>query len=1393
MKDLNPFKDKRTDLEGFVREQIIGPGAFNKRYFLLKDWEQNEFYGQQLKAQHALDNVTEVIAEVPAYQYSSAILFPIAITADERRQISAQQIDDRILDEDEPDEGVVKADDEDFTDDQSESTSSKNQSYPNTCGLSFAVKSGSSLHHQVKVTITLRKYHKVKQAECQLRQLGIWLQQYPDEISLIVQAYFAELFEIITKDTERFICLKPGVNINEHLYRLDYVNLDKLLKERLLPLISAAFPEKELFKATQKVYDSVSYDYVALYEDSLMDELQKELSADANNFLKYQALIQQLEIHNQVKQLVNELKAIYRQSSSKNFPTPIWESMPFNVDVELPAFPDDLLVLRGEEPVKGIDELWLSFQYLRHVKGIFVKLILVNRSRIELGEDEPYQLNKKDQANELASFGVQIRVNELSPDTFLPYNPPNLLIIDEEDSFNKLLYRQFKDYAEGYNTSVSWGDQNNNSALRYVCTEFLPEQETPSVDYRPTAVLADEGRTIRLIDEDVLSMRALSTLSSKTDDEVLALLKSLVDAYGLWISGEREELNDPTSIEGIDLLKKQLAACTSDHARLIRNICLLRKDRAGLAAFRTMNTAMFMQLHHGRSVKQLKKGADEVFVPVANNASYYASLELKDDYRWRSFQLAFILLNIDAFIRPDANDHTVPDVFGTGWPERNELADLVWFPTGGGKTEAYLGIIAFTIAHRRFTKEPALSGGTTVLMRYTLRLLTLQQFQRATLLICALEVVRKENFPLHGHSLGRERISIGLFVGKGSLPNKWLDMHKELTKIADQLSTVKKGSIKTVLPHTECPWCGGSLFKDNTLRNVEPQELKEYGINDMFKIMCTTNGCTFYDRRPNAEDCLPFRLFDEDIYKFPPTLLFGTVDKFAALANKVSTETGGRNQDSRRLLGKGVNYRRLPPELIIQDELHLLLGPLGSAVGLFEKAIDELCGQDIEGIRVSPKVITSTATTRNTDKQIFALFGRRCEMFPKQGINCDDSFFSFYMRDEDDITKFSSNRKYIGLLPIGKTQVWMQLRMASVCLAHRVKYLIEHFEKEEVFLSAVNYQAYAAAFDYYHTVLSYFNSLKEVGKTQSQLSHYLPGDLNLVLKNTVPWTIFMRMIKPVAEIDSSELTGRLSGEEVKTNLSSIETKWRFNHLPAPPEFVIATNMISVGIDVSRFNTMIINSMPRNTAEYIQASSRVARDREGIVFTVHHPFRSRDISHYQKFREFHEKFYSYVEPISVTPFANKALDRYFAMYLTVILRHNATMELSDNDAAVRIDEAKVEQIKREVISYIQKIRDRADRLNNYLSTRESGVRSNVEGVIGQEEQEDILLQLTDLLNNRWLDRISGQDPLIDLKFRDKISSTSLFRPRNAPHLNGNWNVKESLREIDPSVVIKTVQQ
>ena len=1439
---MSDFKDKRTSLEQFVKEQIIGPGAYNKRFFFLENWGTSEFSGKILKEESAINNISEVIPEVPAYQYSSAILFPETRENPEVDTVVDNDSVNKNITEDVSDNQIsnTSADDDNIKEDTSESVVSKQQNYPNLLGLTFVVDEKNDLQKDLSISLSFRKYVNIKKNECFTKRISIWVSEYETEIESSINTYFSSVFISEKKDGNLFVYSKVNNIKKDSVYEIDYNFLNKHLEEKVINLIKTLFNEKII---TLKEDNNITYygikeeeknlqfyslsltkynfnNVFTLFDSSLLDFIKKQLEIDITNYSLYKDLIKQIEIYNQIKDIVTNLKSIFKDNGS----TPIWESKEYNEIITLPKYDNHPHIYRQKAPLsinqsnKELENLKYTVQYITEKNKVFIKIILINTDYIEINNGEPRQLNKKDEANSKSYFGLGLKVDENIEGCLQQYNPPQLLDFDEEDSFNKLLYRKYIDFGEGYNTSVNWGKNDKN--LHYISTDFLPEQETPKVDYRPSKI---DGKNIvsRITDEQILSMRYLSSLTfdAVTDEMVLNGLSQFIEAYKTWIDEKQKELDcniKKLDSAALNLLNKQLKACTNDYNRLLRNIELLRNDTKAISAFRLMNTAMFMQLHHGINSKKNKPFTDP------DSEEYYKDVEIKDkegkitDYYWRSFQLAFILLNIDAFVQPKNGDTTVEDVFKTGWPERNEIADLVWFPTGGGKTEAYLGIIAFTIAYRRFTK--GVEGfGTTVLMRYTLRMLTLQQFQRATLLICALEVIRKDYFKIpHNQNLGSERITIGLFVGGSTLPNSWQDtqysrgMHTTLSEISNQIGGDK---ISTTLPFTDCPWCGGPLFIKKDLPNIKPNHTgNTYGIEDQLNIACNSDDCSFYGRRSSNDKSLPLRLFDEDIYKFPPTLLFGTVDKFAAFANNISTEAEGRNKDSQRLIGKGYAGRNmernvLPPELIIQDELHLLLGPLGSSVGLFEKSIDILCTYTDEKtkIKIKPKIVTSTATTRNTDKQIFALFNRRSEIFPKQGIYSDDSFFAFYERNKDNVEVIESNRKYIGVLPIGKTQVWMQLRMASITLTHRLKYLKEKYTNDAIFENPGILNDLKDVFNYYHTVLAYFNSLKDVGKTQSQLSHYLPGDVNYVTKNTISWCFLDKLIRDEKDINYSELTGRLTGEEVKTNLSDIEKKWSLLSNGAsvyslnsdnPPEFVISTNMISVGIDVSRFNTMIISSMPRNVAEYIQASSRVARDKEGIVFTIHHPLRSRDISHYQKFKEFHEKFYSYVEPISVTPFASKALDRYLAMYVAVLIRHNSSLGLMNNDDANKIDTTKIDDIKKMIKNEIQEVLENSLKLDKHLEDREAGVKSSIDGIISQDDEvADLMLKLDNLLNN-WISKLSGTDSRPDLKYRNKQNETelnSLFIDALDDNYPDRWKVSKSLREIGASTVIKTVQQ
>ena len=531
---------------------------------------------------------------------------------------------------------------------------------------------------------------------------------------------------------------------------------------------------------------------------------------------------------------------------------------------------------------------------------------------------------------------------------------------------------------------------------------------------------------------------------------------------------------------------------------------------------------------------------------------------------------------------------------------------------------------------------------------------------------------------------------------------------------------------------------------------------------------------------------------DEHIYKNPPTLLFGTVDKFAQLAHKVDSTA---SKDSRRLFhADGC----LPPDLIIQDELHLLLGPLGSAVSLYECAIDELCSyKDKNGNIVRPKIISSTATTRNTSLQIRALYDRSVSIFPKNGVDYDDSFFAFYKRYKnvvDNHWTYIAKRKYIGVLPTGRTQMTTQIRLAAILFVHRALFELHHIENlyDTDFIKAA---------DYYYTVISYFNSLKEVGKTDAQFYQEFTKYTRRLFKRVLRFSNMQECLYAYNDhFKKSELTGRLTGEEAVKELANAQNRqWdskkripfqdeqgNWHHAQLPADMVLATNMISVGLDVSRFNTIIMNSMPRNIAEYIQASSRVAREKEGLVITLHNPFNQRDVSHFEKFREFHEKLYFYVEPISITPFSPKSVERFLPLYLAAIIRQKYD-GLGNRKDAGNINQTLSDRLRKELKGYFSKREERS----RILPQQEASLLTHDMLVIIHKQIDNCI--------DIWLDAANqkGQNLVYYIsKFgRRNPSEVALFA--SPEDFEGDapidkWLVPNALRVIEPESVIHVIR-
>ena len=381
-------------------------------------------------------------------------------------------------------------------------------------------------------------------------------------------------------------------------------------------------------------------------------------------------------------------------------------------------------------------------------------------------------------------------------------------------------------------------------------------------------------------------------------------------------------------------------------------------------------------------------------------------------------------------------------------------------------------------------------------------------------------------------------------------------------------------------------------------------------------------------------------------------------------------------------------------------------------------------------------------------------------------------------------------------MPTGRTQMTTQMRVAAILFVHRALY-----ELKNIALLAENNEAFIKAADYYYSIISYFNSLKEVGKTDAQFYLEFTKYTRRLYKRVLRFSHMLECFYAYSDgFNKTELTGRLTGGEAVEELAKAQAvKWdpnkrlpylvdgeteKYNYPLLPADYILATNMISVGLDVSRFNTIIMNSMPRNIAEYIQASSRVAREVDGLVLTLHNPFRSRDVSHFEKFREFHEKLYYYVEPISITPFSPKAIEKYLPLYMATIIRH-LYKKLADRKNAKEMNRTIANSLKIELKRYFEERYKRTQMLDK--------VEHSLEREIMTKEQLGYIYQWIDDSLEQWEKMVqNGGDKLVYYAAgRKETEETSLLVSTDdyaELKASSKWVVPSSLHLVDPEAVI-----
>lgn len=764
---------------------------------------------------------------------------------------------------------------------------------------------------------------------------------------------------------------------------------------------------------------------------------------------------------------------------------------------------------------------------------------------------------------------------------------------DWDEQVADLQFRDAVEYAVGHNISAL-AVTDSAGSCREVRTAWMPSADVEKV-------------VPRTLGSDVeLGMEALS--NAETADAVRALVGPMVKAYGAWITKQGKQL--PSEKGRHEIAEALLTNASRAQRRTQAGLDAL-DDPTVLEAFRLANKAIATAIRQRACHDRPDAEAKDIAPPT-----------------WRPFQLAFLVMNIVGTAQPEHGDRKV--------------VDLLFFPTGGGKTEAYLGLAAFSIFLRRLRDPSIQSAGLTVLMRYTLRLLTLDQLGRAATLICAMELMRQDDV----EKLGMWPFEIGLWVGRSATPNRMgckddKDQHSARTRtISFQNDSGRKPS---PVPLENCPWCGWKFTKDSfkLLPNAnEPTDLR---------VMCISRKCAFHVRvQPRG---VPILAVDDPIYRRLPAFIIATVDKFASLPwvgqsaglfGRVDRyDTEGFYGPSSPGVGRALLGPLLPPDLIIQDELHLISGPLGTMVGLYETAIDALASQSVGGDGPRPKIVASTATVRRAERQIRGLFGRTAiEVFPPPGPDRRDSFFAVSVSADK-----RNPRTYLGIAAPGRNLKVVFLRTVLAVMAAAQKAWADNGGAKNPDNPA----------DPYMTVLAYFNALRELGGSRrivedevaSRLSDYAKrrrrvGETSSLFANR------SRVTEPC------ELTSRVSTNEVADTKRRLALSF---HDKDHVDIALATNMISVGLDITRLGLMVVLGQPKTASEYIQATSRVGRDdnRPGLVVTLLNVYRPRDRSHYERFAAWHESFYRSVEATSVTPFSPRAIDRGIAAVTVALAR------------------------------------------------------------------------------------------------------------------------------------------
>tara|TARA_B100000925_G_scaffold50568_1_gene32927 strand:+ start:2798 stop:5920 length:3123 start_codon:yes stop_codon:yes gene_type:complete len=811
-----------------------------------------------------------------------------------------------------------------------------------------------------------------------------------------------------------------------------------------------------------------------------------------------------------------------------------------------------------------------------------------------------------------------------------------------QDSVNNFLYRSRKSYSVGHCCSTDWQILENAIEIK---TEWFPQYFVPDMS-------AKGNKAIQSIDFEA------KKIAKSSDKKIIDTLQEMTKSYENWINTELQSLKKESPDYGHfnEVLISQSKIAKKHLERMQSSIELLKNNDNAMRSFKLANKALDIQYS-------------------------WSNIKLN----WRPFQMGFLLVTLESTLIRDSLD-------------RDEV-DLLWFPTGGGKTEAYLFLSAILLFFRKLEKGTLNDkDGLAIISRYTMRALTNDQFGRMASTILACEYVRRQELSKENIQIKETAsFSIGMWVGQKATPNRLIDIPDEPSDF----------DIKKISVINDCPCCNQRLkWYDKKRKNdFRPRVIDENENCNLSKLI------KFF----------PIYVIDEQIYDNPPSAIVGTIDKFVqVIRNPIN---------ARKLFSVDNDIRSL--DLVIQDELHLISGPLGSISGLIEILIEEYASDGI----TSPKIVGSTATIQRAEEQIKSLYLKESLQFPVNISNVDDSFFS-------QIETKSSGRIYLGISTGSSTSTYMLQAICGI--------LLQSLKDKEL----LNYSA--DEIDPYTTIVAYFNTLKVLSGSKITLQ----DDANATIE-----AFAQKYGEDKFEYDiPEELTSSNSQEQLRDIMRRLA---KMHTEEGNIAILLASVMISVGLDISRLGLMVVDGQPKSVAEYIQATSRVGRGKiPGLVITLFNNYKPRDKSYYETFQNWHNSLYRFVESTGVTPFSARARQKIFPA-LVVSLALKKLNRTDGNFAITQKDKEFIDEHVKPIL--LNKV--------NFLDPLES------------EDAENEINKILD----KWIERGENIPYLNNDKdeLNSLLMSAEAIAAKKAVDLDGDiaFPTPNSAREVEPYVKIK----